>query len=84
VGDGRHLLGIFRVPENDVNVLPGLYETDAIELGCGTAYFSSWLARRGARVVGVDVNPDQLERARGFQREFELEFSAHRGRTPRM
>jgi SAM-dependent methyltransferase len=66
--------GIFRVPENDINVLPGLYETDVIELGCGTAYFSAWLARRGARVVGVDLNPDQLERARSFQREFELDF----------
>ena len=27
---------------------------DAIELGCGTAYVSAWLARRGARVVGID------------------------------
>jgi SAM-dependent methyltransferase len=66
--------GLFRVPENDIQVLPGLYETDVIELGCGTAYLSAWLARRGARVVGVDVNHDQLERARSFQREFELEF----------
>ena len=66
--------GIFRVPESDIRVLPELYETNVIELGCGTAYFSAWLARRGARVVGVDLNPDQLERARGFQREFELEF----------
>jgi SAM-dependent methyltransferase len=66
--------GIFHVPENEIDVLPALYETDTIELGCGTAYFSSWLARRGARAVGVDLNPDQLERARGFQREFELEF----------
>jgi len=32
------------------------------------------VGQAGARVVGVDVNPDQLERARGFQREFELEF----------
>jgi SAM-dependent methyltransferase len=66
--------GIFRVPEHDIHVLPGLYETDVIELGCGTAYFSAWLAKRGARAVGVDLNPDQLERARRFQREFELEF----------
>ena len=31
--------GLFRVSENAIHVLPGLYETDAIELGCGTAYF---------------------------------------------
>jgi SAM-dependent methyltransferase len=66
--------GLFGVPEDDVKVLPGLYETDVIELGCGTAYFSAWLSRRGARVVGVDLSPVQLERARAFQREFELEF----------
>ena len=66
--------GIFGVPEDSVNVLPGLYETDVIELGCGTAYFSAWLAKRGARVVGVDLSSVQLDRARVFQREFELEF----------
>jgi SAM-dependent methyltransferase len=67
--------GLFGVAEDDIHVLPGLYETDAIELGCGTAYFSAWLARRGARVVGVDLSSVQIERARAFQREFELEFS---------
>ncbi|MGD0166236.1 MAG: class I SAM-dependent methyltransferase [Gaiellaceae bacterium] len=68
------LWGLFGVPEDDIRVLPGLYETDVIELGCGTAYFSAWMARRGARAVGVDISPDQLERASAFQREFELEF----------
>ena len=42
---------------------------DVIELGCGTAYFSAWLARRGARPVGVDVTPAQLETARQMQHE---------------
>ena len=42
---------------------------DVVELGCGTAYFSAWLARRGARPVGVDVTPAQLETARRMQRE---------------
>ena len=68
------LWGIFGVSEDDIHVLPGLYGTDVIELGCGTAYFSAWLARRGARAVGIDFSPVQLERARTFQREFELEF----------
>jgi SAM-dependent methyltransferase len=66
--------GLFGVPEDEIKVLPGLYETDVVELGCGTAYFSAWLSRRGARVVGVDISAVQLERARAFQREFELEF----------
>ena len=47
---------------------------DVVELGCGTAYFSAWLARRGARPVGVDITPAQLETARAMQKEFGLEF----------
>jgi SAM-dependent methyltransferase len=45
-----------------------------VELGCGTAYVSAWLARRGARPVGVDVTPAQLETARQLQAEHGLEF----------
>jgi SAM-dependent methyltransferase len=47
---------------------------DAIELGCGTAYVSAWLARRGARVVGIDNSEAQLATARRLQREYGLDF----------
>ena len=47
---------------------------DVVELGCGTAYVSAWLARRGARPVGVDVTPAQLDTARAMQARFGLEF----------
>ena len=47
---------------------------DIVELGCGTAYFSAWLAKRGARVVGVDPMPAQLETARRMMRETGIEF----------
>ena len=47
---------------------------DAIELGCGTGYVSAWLARRGARPVGIDNSEAQLATARRFQQEFGLEF----------
>jgi 2-polyprenyl-3-methyl-5-hydroxy-6-metoxy-1,4-benzoquinol methylase len=66
--------GVWRVLESELGVLPEVAGLDVIELGCGTAYFSSWLARRGARVTGIDPTPAQLERARAFQREFGLEF----------
>jgi SAM-dependent methyltransferase len=66
--------GIWPVPERDVGVLPDVAGKDVIELGCGTAYWSAWLARRGARVVGVDPTPAQLARARRFQTEFGLNF----------
>jgi SAM-dependent methyltransferase len=66
--------GVFEEPEADVNVLGDVADLDVVELGCGTAYFSAWLARRGARVVGVDPTPAQLETARRLQRETGIEF----------
>jgi hypothetical protein len=41
---------------------------DAIELGCGTAYVSAWLAQQGARVVGIENSAAQLGTARRLQR----------------
>jgi SAM-dependent methyltransferase len=67
--------GIFRVPEAEVGMLPADLEgKEAIELGCGTGYVSSWLARRGARPTGIDNSEEQLATARALQREFGVEF----------
>lgn len=67
--------GIWHMPESELHLLPDTVAgLDVIELGCGTAYVSAWLARRGARVTGIDNSPRQLETARSFQREFGLEF----------
>ncbi|HZC72846.1 MAG TPA: class I SAM-dependent methyltransferase [Jatrophihabitans sp.] len=67
--------GIWHIPEAELRLLPDeLAGQDVIELGCGTAYVSAWLARRGARVVGLDNSPKQLETARTLQREHGLEF----------
>jgi SAM-dependent methyltransferase len=72
--------GIYSVPEADVGMLPESVEgLDVVELGCGTAYVSSWLARRGARPVGIDNSPAQLETARRLQQEFGVEFPLHLG-----
>jgi SAM-dependent methyltransferase len=66
--------GIWQVPESQLHVLPDVRGLDTIELGCGTGYISSWLARRGARAVGLDNSREQLNTARRFQREFGVEF----------
>jgi len=67
--------GEWSVPESDVRMLSvDLAGKDAIELGCGTAYVSAWLARRGARVVGIDNSEAQLATARRLQREHALDF----------
>jgi SAM-dependent methyltransferase len=66
--------GVFRIPESEVNVIGDVTGLDVVEIGCGTAYFSAWLAKRGARPVGVDPTPAQLATAREMQAEFDLEF----------
>jgi SAM-dependent methyltransferase len=66
--------GMFSGPESQINALPDVDGKDVVELGCGTAYFGAWLAKRGARVTGVDVTPAQLETARRMQEEFGLPF----------
>jgi SAM-dependent methyltransferase len=66
--------GIWAVPESRIGIVPDVEGLDVIELGCGTAYFSAWFARRGARPVGVDISERQLETARQLQAEHGLDF----------
>jgi SAM-dependent methyltransferase len=66
--------GIWNIPESDAGLLPPVTGLDVIELGCGTAYVSAWLARRGARPVGIDNSPRQLETARRLQQKHGIEF----------
>jgi ubiquinone/menaquinone biosynthesis C-methylase UbiE len=68
------LWGVFAIPEEQVGALPDVHGLDVVELGCGTAYFGSWLARRGARVTGVDPTPAQLATARRMMQETGIEF----------
>ena len=42
--------------------------------GCGTAYVSAWMARRGAWVVGIDNSEAQLTTARRLQRQHAPDF----------
>jgi SAM-dependent methyltransferase len=70
--------GVFSAPESELNALPAeLAGLDVVELGCGTAYFSAWLAKRGARPVGVDPTPAQLATAHRMQAETGIEFPLH-------
>lgn len=66
--------GVFGVPETSIGTLGEVDGLDVVELGCGTAYVSAWLARHGARPVGVDPTPAQLETARRMQDLFDLHF----------
>ena len=67
--------GIWQIRESQVRMLPdSIADKDVIELGCGTAYVSAWLARRGARVVGIDNSAAQLATAQRLQHKYGLEF----------
>ena len=67
--------GIWAVAETQAGVFPpDLEGRDSIELGCGTGYVSAWLARRGARPVGLDNSAAQLATARQLQDRFGLRF----------
>src|SRR5512146_1057905 len=55
--------GLFAVPERDLDVLGDVHDLDVVELACGTAYFSAWLARAGATTVAVDLSREQLATA---------------------
>jgi SAM-dependent methyltransferase len=66
--------GVFGVPESSLGTLGDVEGLDVVELGCGTAYVSAWLARRGARPVGVDPTPAQLATARRMMSQTGIEF----------
>jgi SAM-dependent methyltransferase len=67
--------GIWGIPESELRLLEEFEpETDVVELGCGTAAVSAWLARLGMRPVAVDFSRRQLETAEWLQREFGPSF----------
>ncbi len=66
--------GVWSLPESQLGLLPDVTDADVVELGCGTAYVSAWLARRGGRPIGVDPAEAQLLTAQLLQREFGIRF----------
>lgn len=51
-------------PEAEVRALGPLRGKDVLEVGCGAAQFGIALARKGARITGIDVSREQLAAAR--------------------
>jgi SAM-dependent methyltransferase len=77
--------GLFRVPEAELGLLGDVRDADVVELGCGSAFLSASLARAGAKPVGVDLSPAQLDTARRCQQHHGLSFpliEADVGRVP--
>ncbi len=72
--------GIWQIPESELGLLPDdMSGMRSIELGCGTGYVSCWLARRGARPVGIDNSEAQLATATRLAAEHEIEIELIHG-----
>ena len=66
---------MFGVPESEVGAARRRRRlSTSSSSAAAPAYFSAWLARQGARPVGVDVTPAQLDTARRLQAETGIEF----------
>jgi SAM-dependent methyltransferase len=77
--------GTYSIPEHEIGALPSSVDgMDTIELGCGTAYVSAWLAQLGAKPVGIDNSPKQLDTARQMQAQFGIEFPLHLGNAEQL
>jgi SAM-dependent methyltransferase len=67
--------GLWDTPESELQLFrtapPG---ANVIELGCGTAAISAWLARHGRHPVAVDISRAQLDTAARLQHEFRVSF----------
>ena len=55
---------MWQLPESELRILGDVAGKDILELGCGAAQWSILLAGLGARPVGIDNSPRQLEHAR--------------------
>lgn len=62
--EGGMAWGLWRLPESRLRLLGPLRGARVLELGCGAARWSAALARRGARIVGIDLSRAQLDRGR--------------------
>ena len=72
--------GIWHIPETELHLLPAdMSGMRAIELGCGTAYVSRWMNRRGASVVGIDNSEGQLKTARRLAAEHSVDLELLHG-----
>jgi len=58
--------GVWAIPERELQILGDVSGKDVLEFGCGAAQWSVALARRGARMTGIDLSEEQLRHARAL------------------
>lgn len=67
--------GVWALREKDLQILGDVAGEDVLEFGCGGAQWSVALAKRGARVVGIDLSAQQLEHARTLVKRERVEVT---------
>jgi tRNA (mo5U34)-methyltransferase len=71
-----HFLGdfpCFKWREVALHLPKDLRGWHALDIGCNAGFYTFELARRGAAVTGIDVNPHYLDQARWAAKEFRLD-----------
>lgn len=66
--------GVWCIPEAELHILGEVAGKDVLELGCGAARWSIELAKEGARPVGLDLSPRQLQHTRRLMQEEGVDF----------
>ncbi len=66
--------GVWAIPEARLRVLGDVAGKDVLEFGCGGAQWSIFLAKTGARPVGLDFSQAQLKHARRLMAEQGVTF----------
>ena len=67
LGSDRFVWGPEGLDEADAGLLGTVTGLEVLEIGCGAAQCSRWLAARGARVVASDLSAGMLAQARRLQ-----------------
>jgi SAM-dependent methyltransferase len=73
---------VWGIPERRLRALGDVAGLDVLEYGCGGGQWCRWLARMGARPVGLDVSLNQLRHARRLTDGRGLLVNADAERTP--
>jgi SAM-dependent methyltransferase len=63
LGDAEYIWCPEGLHEQDAQLLGDVTGADVLEIGCGSAPCTRWLAARGARVVGLDLSAGMLRHA---------------------
>jgi ubiquinone/menaquinone biosynthesis C-methylase UbiE len=68
-----------RFSEDELGVLGDVRGKDVLEVGCGAAQFGIELAKRGAKMTGIDLSTEQLRHARDNIRRAGVRYKLERG-----